>query len=368
MTVATLAPPSPPPAQSREVDHLLAWAVQAEASDLHLVVGTPPSCRIHGRLHADPGGPLTEAELLAALRQLCPPEIAENLTTTRDVDFSVQRTIAGHARRFRVNVFRAQRRLGSAIRIILNEIPTLEWSGFPRPVAEKLASYRNGLVLFTGITGSGKSTSLAMLIALINAAGGRRVLTIEEPIEYVHTPACDTVISQREVGTDTASFADGLKFGLRQDPDVILVGEIRDRETAQMALSAAETGHLVFSTIHTRDAKGAITRIADMFPQEAQPNIRTQLAMSLRAVVSQHLLPASRAEQRRALAMELLYNTLPVASAIRAGRIESIDDAILTGRTDGMVALDDSLRVLVAAGDVTKETARRFANDPKRFA
>ncbi len=368
MTVATLNASPIRPAQSRAVEDLLAWAVEADASDMHLVAGTPPCCRVHGRIHAESTTPLTEPEILAALERICPPELAQTLTATRDADFSVQRNVAGRSRRFRVNVFRAQRRLGCAIRIILDEIPTLDWSGFPAPVAERLAGYRNGLVLFTGITGSGKSTSLAMIIGLINAAGGRRILTIEEPIEYVHAPSPNTVISQREVGTDTASFSDGLKFGLRQDPDVILVGEIRDRETAQMALSAAETGHLVFSTMHTRDAKGAITRITDMFPQEAQPNLRTQLAMSLRAVVSQHLLPAAAAGQRRALAMELLYNTLPVASAIRTGRIESIDDAILTGRADGMLALDDSLRMLVASGAVTKETARRFANDPKRFA
>jgi len=284
-----------------------------------------------------------------------------------DADFSIQRTIGGTCRRFRVNVFRSRRRLGCSIRIVPERIPTFEWAGFPRGIAVRLASFRNGLILFTGVTGSGKSTSMAMLIEALNEAGGYRIITIEEPIEYVFAPRRDTIISQREVGIDVSSFADGLKYGLRQDPDVMLVGEIRDRETAQLALSASETGHLVFSTMHTRDAKGAITRLTDMFPRDAHHTIRTQLAMSLRAVISQHLLPAAEEGQPRALALEVMFNNLPVSSAIRSGKIEAISDAILGGKADGMIALDESLKQLTRIGGITPETGRQFANDPRRF-
>jgi twitching motility protein PilT len=348
-------------------DQLLAEAIARDASDLHILAGNPATCRIHGRLRAIGADPLSASEAEDFIRGICPEERLHELQKIRDADFSLQRDIAGERRRFRVNVFRSRRTFGCSIRIIPEHIPTFEWAGFPRGLGRRLTGFRNGLVLFTGVTGSGKSTSMALLINLINETGGCRIITIEEPIEYVFEPCEDTIISQREVGIDVESFADGLKYGLRQDPDVILVGEIRDRETAQLALSAAETGHLVFSTMHTRDAKGAITRLTDMFAQVAQPTIRTQLAMSLRAVLSQHLLPAARQGERRALALEVMFNNLPVASAIRSGRIESIDDAILGGKVDGMMSLDESLRQLVQIGRISQETGRRYANDPKRF-
>src|SRR5581483_9035587 len=178
-----------------------------------------------------------------------------------------------------------------------------------------------------------------------------------EPVEYLFPRAADSVVTQREVGTDVLTFADGLRAGLRQDPDAILVGEVRDRETAQMALSAAETGHLVFTTLHTRDAKGAITRLTDLFPQDGQKDIRTQLALSLRAVVSQRLLPGVEKGERRHLALEVLWNTNPIASAIRTGKIESIDNYLLTGRADGMVSFDESMRQLLLADKITRQVA-----------
>ncbi len=173
------------------------------------------------------------------------------------------------------------------------------------------------------------------------------------------------MITQREVGVDVASFYDGLKYGLRQDPDVILVGEIRDRDTAQIALSAAETGHLILSTVHTLDTKGAITRIADLFTPDSQDAVRSQLALSLRCVVSQHLLPSAGESERRVLAVEVLFNNFAVASAIRTGKIEQLTSALQTGKRDGMVTLDESLRRLVAAGRISRETARRYASDPE---
>jgi twitching motility protein PilT len=187
---------------------------------------------------------------------------------------------------------------------------------------------------------------------------------VEEPVEYQFPRMPNSVVTQREVGADVLTFADGLKYGLRQDPDVILVGEIRDRETAQMALSAAETGHLVLTTLHTRDAKGAITRFADVFPQDGQQTVRAQLAMSLRAIVSQRLLPGPERAAKRVLAIEVLWNTHPIANAIRTNRIESIDNYILTGREEGMVTFDESLRQLLRAGKITRKVAEQNVNDP----
>jgi twitching motility protein PilT len=204
-----------------------------------------------------------------------------------------------------------------------------------------------------------------MIINLLNQEGGYRIITVEEPIEYVFPRVANSIITQREVGDDVSSFADGLKYALRQDPDVMLVGEIRDRETGQMALSAAETGHLVFSTLHTRDAKGAISRYGDLFPQNAQSEVRAQLAMSLRAVVSQHLLPSQQDGAKRVLALEIMFNNAPNASAVRSGKFESIDTNILTGRKDGMITLDESVRRLLEAGKITRAIANRFVTDKR---
>ena len=196
--------------------------------------------------------------------------------------------------------------------------------------------------------------------------GGYRIITIEEPIEYLFDVSGveqSTVITQREVGKDIDSFADGLKYGLRQDPDVILVGEIRDQETAQIALSAAETGHLVLSTLHTRDAKGAISRYADLFDGSMQNEIRAQLALSLRAVVSQHLLPSILPNSKRELAIEILFNNSPVASAIRQGKLESLDNNIQTGAKAGMISLDESIKRLLTSGLISNDTAARYVSD-----
>jgi twitching motility protein PilT len=202
-----------------------------------------------------------------------------------------------------------------------------------------------------------------MLINKLNLAGGYRIITIEEPIEYLFPRVPKSVVTQREVGVDVSTFADGLKYGLRQDPDVMLVGEIRDRETAQIALSAAETGHLVLSTLHTRDAKGAISRFVDLFPQMVQHEIRAQLAMGLRSVVSQHLLPSAQPGTKRHLALEVMFNNSPIASAIRFSKLESIDNCILTGRAAGMITLDESVRRLLLANKIDRQTAEHFVSD-----
>jgi twitching motility protein PilT len=235
--------------------------------------------------------------------------------------------------------------------------------GFPEGLAQRLLAHQNGLVIITGVTGSGKSTTLAALIHILNQQGGHRVITVEEPIEYVHRPMSTTVVTQREVGRDVDSFYDGLKYGLRQDPDVVLIGEIRDRDTAQMALSAAETGHLILTTLHTKDAKGAVTRLVDLFPHEAQDDVRTQLSLSLRSVVSQHLLAPAAGEGKRVLALEIMHVNTPVRIAIKFGKIDSIESAIQTGRRDGLLTLDDDLQRLVTTGRISLETARKYAKN-----
>lgn len=348
-----------------EATRIEAWLLEAAergASDLHLVPGYRPTLRLHGKLVELDAPELSGPATRASLETLCREDRWEQFQSEKNIDFALERTLAGSPQRFRANYFVTGESIGACFRVIPSTIPSFEWSGFPYDVAERLAHFRNGLVLITGVTGAGKTTTLAMIINLLNEAGGYRIITAEDPIEYAFAANERSIVTQREVGQDIASFADGLKYGLRQDPDVILVGEIRDQETAQMALSAAETGHLVFSTLHTRDAKGAISRFTDLFRPATQPEVRAQLAMALRAVVSQHLLP-SATQDKRQLALEIMINNNPIASAIRLGKLESIDTAIVTGRNDGMVSLDESLRQLARNGLITRETAERFVTD-----
>ena len=343
-----------------------AWltrAVELGASDLHLIIGYPPTLRLHGDLVDLPDPALDAEEGQALIGALCSKDALARLETHKNVDFSFELPVNGRVNRFRANVFQVGRQVGACVRIVPASIPDFEWASFPPPLAQRLAAVRDGLVIVAGATGSGKTTTLAMLVNILNQAGGYRIITVEEPVEYLFPRAANSVVSQREVGADVLTFADGLKYGLRQDPDAILVGEIRDRETAQMALSAAETGHLVFSSLHTRDAKGAITRFADLFPQDVQRDIRAQLAMSLRAIVSQRLLPDLERGQKRHLALEVLWNTHPIAAAIRNGKVESIDNYLLTSREDGMISFDESLRQLLRAGKITSEVAEQNVRD-----
>ncbi|TVP97719.1 MAG: PilT/PilU family type 4a pilus ATPase [Planctomycetaceae bacterium] len=369
-------PPDPIPADTAPVptqpnrsdgdNRLPEWLLEATrcgASDLHVVAGYPPVLRVHGQLRELPGGPLESESLRRWLLQWLPLPAHERFLTERNADFAMELDREGTRQRYRANYFFAADQIGGCFRVIPDQIPDFDWAGFPFELAERLVAFRNGLILFCGVTGAGKTTSLAMIINLLCQRSGCRVVTIEEPIEYRFPHYPGSVVSQREVGTDVRSFDEGLKFALRQDPDAILVGEIRDRETAQTALRAAETGHLVFSTMHTRDAKGAISRYTDLFDQDSQQEIRSQLASGLRAVISQHLLRSFADDLKRVLALETLFNTSQVAISIRNGKLESIDNTIQTGRAEGMLPLSESVRRHFQSGLIDRETAERFVQD-----
>lgn len=340
----------------------LAAAVKQGASDLHLVRGYPPVIRVHGELTQLPASPIADADALLA--GLCPAHFSSRLRDGGDVDFALDLDLRGFRQRFRVNLFHAGGVLAGCLGVVPTAIPSFAWAEFPAELGKRLADLRDGLVIVGGATGTGKSTTLAMVVNQINVAGGCRILTVEDPVEYTFPLGHGSVVTQREVGADVPTFADGLRSGLRQDPDVILVGEIRDRETAQMAMTAAETGHLVFTTLHARDAKGVITRFADLFPQDFQRDVRGQLALSLRAVVAQRLLPDVTRGAKRHLAVEVLWNTHPVAAAIRQAKMESIDNCLLTGRPDGMIGFDEWVRRLFRSGLISQEVAERNVNDP----
>lgn len=351
--------------EKNSVSELLCNMRDAECSDLHLVPGYPATYRRHGALTPAGEGVLDGETVIAMVTAILPEPHRSRAVHDKNLDCSLAIDRDGVPFRFRVNVFHARGQLCACFRYIANDVPSFDWMGFPADLAGRIVNLRNGLVIITGVTGSGKTTTLAALVNSLNQQARKRIITVEEPIEYVFAPSGSSVVTQREVGVDVDSFHEGLVYGLRQDPDVVLVGEIRDRETAQMAISAAETGHLILTTLHTQDAKGAITRMVDLFPHDAQDDVRAQLSLSLRYVVCQHLLPNKADNERRALALEVLNVTHPVRAAIRFGKVESIESAIQTGRKDGMVALDENLAELASAGRITWDTAKHFAKDPQ---
>ncbi len=349
---------------------LLAEMVKLEASDLHLVPGYRPIFRLNGRLIPTTWDVVSPEAANQMIASVIPTPKIQRFAEATNLDFSIGIPAGepGEEHRFRANAFRADGNICGCFRFIPKRVPTFEWMGFPQHIARSIVELTNGLVIVTGVTGSGKSTTLAAMVNLLNECGGYRIITAEDPIEYRYERTDHSIITQREVGVDCDSFYDGLKYGLRQDPDVILVGEIRDRDTARMALSAAETGHLILTTMHTKDAKGAVSRFVDLFPHSAQDDIRVQLSYNLRFVIAQHLLPDSDPTRRRALALETMIVNNPVRAGIRLGKLEAIESAIQTGRADGMIRLDDSLQGLVSTGRISKEVARRFAKHPEAFA
>ncbi len=330
-------------------------------SDLLLVTGSQPRIRVDGKLTPLEGSPVLTGEVIEAIvKDLLTPAQVATLESQNDVDFSFSWLDRA---RLRGSAFTQKADIALALRMIPSEIPTFEELGLP-PVAEWMSRLPRGLVLFTGPTGSGKSTTLASIIARINQTRSVHVLTIEDPVEYVHRHGL-SAISQREVGTDTPSFERALRSALREDPDVILVGEMRDLESIALALTLAETGHLVFSTLHTNDASQAIDRIIDVFPSWRQDQIRVQLGSSLEAVVAQRLLP--RIGGGMVAAFEIMIANNPVRNIIREGKTHQLPNLITTNQADGMCSLEASLAELVAAQLVTHDDALTITSHPKEL-
>ncbi len=343
------------------IDTFLRAARERGGSDLHLTAGLPPILRVDGELVPLDETGLSAEETHTILSEILPPEAVTELEQKGAVDLSYAAEGSG---RFRLNVFREQKGLAALCRLIPERVPALAELGLPRVVSQ-FAGLHSGLVLITGGPGTGKTTTLAGLIHEINANRSVTVITLEDPVEFRHECQKALVI-QREVGTQVHSFHDGLRSALRQDPDVILIGEMRDPETIAAAIEASETGHLVLGTLHTRGAAQTIHRIVDAFPSESQAQIRHTLADNLKAVVSQELVRAADGRGRRAVT-EILIMTPAVAQLVREGKNHQIPTAIATGRRLGMQLLDQTLLALVQSGDVDPNDAFLKALDKKEF-
>ncbi len=344
-----------------DLNTFLRQAIELGASDIHLKPGRPPVLRRDGALGDLEGAEaLTPWDMEEILTTISRPDQIDAFHATGDLDLAYQ--VAGLPR-FRVNVFRQREQMGFAFRVISALIPSFEELGMPRGV-ERLANEPRGLILVTGATGSGKTTTLAAIVDHINRTRRDHVLTIEDPIEIVHQEQRG-VINQREVGLDTGSFGEALRRALRQDPDVILIGELRDAETAQVALQAAESGHLVLSTLHTVDAAETCGRIIEFFPPEKQQVIRSILAGVLRGVVSQRLLP--RVDSGRVPAVEVMITNARIADLIREGRPDEITDAVGEGEFFDMQTFSQALIKLVLSGEVDRETAANAASNRHDF-
>ena len=345
-----------------QLDAFFKMLKETGASDLHLASGSQPMLRLNGRLERIKYKVLEDEELKALLYEIAPQRLLAVFEETGDLDFAYAAPGLG---RLRCNYFRQERGVSAAFRAIPEIVPSLADLGLPAILGE-LALRPKGLILVTGPTGSGKSTTLAAMLR--HAAETRRdhIITIEDPIEFIHASS-GCLVNQREVGRDTRSFAAALRGALREDPDIILVGEMRDLETIELALEAAETGHLVLSTLHTVSAAKTIDRVIDVFPGDRQAQIRSALSESLSAVVSQTLLRRTDAPGR-ALAMELLLATTAVRNLIRENKIFQINSVIETGKAQGMNTLDESLLALLAAGRIDPADAWRNASNKTRFA
>jgi twitching motility protein PilT len=349
---ADIAPVTVPPPQLHSIDSLLEGAVALGASDLHLTVGAPPVARVRGELRGVEGAPRLDPDATRELLyRILTTEQQKRLEVDRQLDFSYG--VPGVAR-FRVNVYVQRETLAAAFRVIPDELKTLEELGLPEGLRE-LTRKARGLVLVTGPTGSGKSTTLAALIDEINRERTDHIITIEDPIEFLHRhKRC--IVNQREIGTDATGFAEALRAALRQDPDVILLGEMRDLETISTALTAAETGHLVFGTLHTQSASSTIDRIVDVFPAGQQDQVRTQIAGALQGVVTQTLLPTSDGAGRVA-ALEIMVPDDAIRNLIRQGKVEQIYSYMQTGSRRGMQTMEQALADLVLRRVVTSEEA-----------
>jgi twitching motility protein PilT len=348
-------------AGSPELLALLRQGIERRASDVHVHAGNPLRLRLHGRFEAAGEKPIAPDAAERMLRSAMTPEQARRFDERGEVDFAW--TVRGLGR-FRVNVYRQLRGVDGVFRSIPARVPTLQDLGLPTNLA-KFTNYHQGLVLVTGPANCGKSSTLAALVDLINEERREHILTVEDPIEVLHPPK-RCVVNQRTVGPHTGSFARALRAALREDPDVIVIGELRDLETISLALTAAETGHLVFATLHTSGAIRTLNRIAGVFPADQQDQVRGMVSESMRAVISQRLVPAADG-QRRVPALELLVNTKAVGNMIRENKAFQLQSVMQMGAAQGMSLLDDSLAKLVKEKVVTKEEALRHCEDPRRI-
>ena len=342
-----------------DIHDLFDLVAQEKASDLLISAGAPPILRIHGQLFRSRTDALTPEMTEKLIFDFLTDEQREHFLAHKELDFSLA---SGRRHRFRVNVYRQKGAVTAAFRPIPEKIPSIDDLGLPASVRE-IAHVRQGLVLVTGPTGHGKTTTQAALIDLINNDRACHIITVEDPIEYVHTHK-RSIVDQREVGGDTNSFPTALKYVLRQDPDVILIGEMRDLETIKAALTAAETGHLVFATLHTNDAIQTVDRIIDVFPGHEQQQIRFQLSMTLHSIISQRLLPNVE-NTGRVLACEMLVNNTAVANLIREGKTHQVYSVVETSTRDGMITMDRSVKNLYNAGLISEEDALSLMKNPK---
>jgi twitching motility protein PilT len=337
---------------------LLARAIDANASDVHLKTGQEPYFRISGQLQESGFDVLEHDAMESIVIDLLPPHLRDSYARTHEADFSLQEEGVG---RFRVNLFHCQGSPTFAFRHVKDRIPKIEEIGVP-PQLARMADFERGIVLLCGTTGSGKSTTLAAIIGEINKRHRRRIITIEDPIEYVFEDD-QSIITQREVGLDTGSFQASLKHLMRQDPDVILIGEMRDDVSIRTALLAAETGHLVLSTLHAGTAALAVPRMLDVFPAHEQDQIRLALAGNLRAAVCQRLVPAVGGGV--APAVEILFNTSTVQKLLEKGKLDVLSAAIETGKDDGMQSFNQSIYGLIKAGLISEAEGMRAATNPE---
>ena len=342
------------------IDELFRYLIAQKGSDLHLSEGQPPKIRVHGAVTAIPGQTaLVGADFKSLLSEICDPNAFERYLERGDLDFAYEMDVDS---RFRCNYLKQQNGLGAVFRLIPTEIASLESLGVPAVVKE-FGHMRSGLVLVTGPTGSGKSTTLAALLDYINTNFNRHIITVEEPIEFVHSNK-RSIITQREVPIQTPSFA--LRAALREDSDIVLVGEMRDLETISLALTAAETGLLVFGTLHTNNARKTVDRIIDVFPSDQQSQVRTMLAASLRGVVAQLLCKRVDKPGRTAV-HEIMFATPAVAAIIREGATQKLYDVITGGKNEGMQFMDESIWSKLREGMISPEEAYMKAIDKTRF-
>ena len=342
------------------IDQMIMEARSMGCSDIHITVGMPLMYRINGRLQNAPTNP-SDGEIIAMLAELLTDEQRENLERGIDADFAF-RTPDGN--RQRVNVFKQDGKMAATIRLLNSSIPSMEMLGLPS-VLRELADKPRGMILVTGPTGSGKSTTLASMIDYINENRPEHIITIEDPVEYVYDRKM-ALIHQREVGRDVTNFASALRSALREDPDIILVGEMRDYETISAAITAAETGHLVLSTLHTTSAAQTIARIIDAYPAHGQSQARTQLANVLRGIVTQQLIPMEDGTGM-AMATEILINTDAIANQIRENKTHQIVSSMQGGAARGMHTLNADLKRLVREQKITEEMARKYSTNVKDF-